>query len=441
MSVAVDRLFVHCRELVTLADGPALGARRGAAMCQLGVIADGAIAVQHGRIVAVGPTDHITRDYQAAETLDLYGYVVLPGLVDGHTHPVFAATRESEFHQRCAGADYMAIANAGGGILSSMRAVRTTGLADLTETTQRHLWGFLQHGTTTVECKSGYGLSLADELKSLQALQAALQTVPITGRRTFLGAHEFPPEYRADRAAYVRLLIETMVPQAAAAADYCDVFAEPGVFDREQTRAILQAAKAAGLRLRLHADEIQPMAGAELAVELGAASADHLRCVSEAGIAALAGSDTVATLLPGTVFCLGKDRYAPARALLTAGAAVAIATDFNPGTCFTQSMPLIMSLACTQMRMSAEEVITAATINPAFSLQLDAEVGSLHAGKRADFIALELPSWRGLGYAFGGNPVALTVKDGSPVLANVAEREPGLFALQHSQGSPRQDQP
>jgi imidazolonepropionase len=428
MTEVVDRLFVHCEELVTLVDGPARGPRRGDAMRRLGVVADGAVAVRDGRIVATGPTDDLHRRYRAAEELDLRGFVVLPGFVDCHTHPVFARTREQEFHLRCAGADYMAIAAAGGGILNSMRALRAMPLEELAARTERHLWGFLQHGTTTVECKTGYGLSLADEEKSLRALQLAMAELPLTIKRTFLGAHEFPPEFRDDRDGYVRLLCEQMLPALAPLADSCDVFAEPGVFDREQSRRILTAARAAGLRLRMHADEIQPMGGAELAVELGADSADHLGRISDEGIRRLAASDTVGVLLPGTIFFLAKPHYAPARRMIEAGCAVALATDFNPGSCHTQSMTLIQTIACTQMKMTAEEVITAATINPAFSLQLDGEVGSLHAGKRADLCVLDIPSWQAIGYAFGGNPVVMTVKDGRPVLANVAERDPDWFA-------------
>lgn len=427
MAETVDRLFVHCHELVTLTDGAPTGPRRGDAMRSLGVIDDGAVAVRGGRIVATGPTDRITRDYHATEELDLSGFVVLPGFVDCHTHPVFARTRENEFHMRCAGADYMAIAAAGGGILSSMRAVREMPLAELAERTERHLWGFAANGTTTVECKTGYGLSLADERKSLEALRMAAAQVPLQVKRTFLGAHEFPPEYRTDREAYVRLLCDEMLPQLAGMADYCDVFAEPGVFDREQSLRILSAAKAAGLRLRMHADEIQPMGGTELAVELGADSADHLGRISDEGIRRLAASDTVGVLLPGTIFFLAKPHYAPARRMIEAGCAVALATDFNPGSCYTQSMTLIASIACTQMKMTAEEVITAATINPAFSLQLDGETGTLHPGKRADLCILDIPSWRAIGYAFGGNPVAMTVKNGTPIVANVSERDPDWF--------------
>lgn len=428
MAETVDTLFLHCKELITLADGPPTGPRRGDAMQALGVVTDGAIAVRDGKVVATGSTDAIGRQYKAAEELDLSGHVVLPGFVDCHTHPVFAATREDEFHQRCAGADYMAIAQAGGGILSSMRAVRAASLDDLTAAVTQHLWGFPAHGTTTVECKSGYGLSTAAEVMSLKALAAAADEVPLTIRRTFLGAHEFPPEYRDDRDAYVELLVREMLPAVMDLCDSCDVFAEPGVFDLAQSRRVLLAAKAQGLRLRVHADELQAMGGAELAVELGADSADHLGRVSDAGIQALAGSDTTAVLLPGTGFFLGKDIYPPARRMVEAGCAIALSTDFNPGSCHTQSMTLVMTLGCVKLKLRPEEVLTACTINPAFSLRLDDQVGTLHAGKRADFVALDLPSFRGIGYAFGGNPVVLTVKDGRPLCANLNERLPDLFA-------------
>lgn len=429
MAANIDRLFVHCRQLVTLTDGASTGPRRGPSMRQLGIVEDGAVAVHDGRIVAVGPTERLGRDYRARDELDLEGFVVLPGFVDCHTHPVFARTREHEFHLRCAGADYMAIAQAGGGILSSMHAVRAMSEDELTARTERHLWGFLAHGITTVEAKTGYGLSLVDEHKSLRALQRAGARVPIGSKRTFLGAHEFPPEFRQDREGYVRLLCCEMMPALAPLAHYCDVFAEPGVFDRAQTERILQAAQRHGLRLRMHADEIQPMGGAELAVQLGADSADHLGRISDAGIAALAASDTTGVLLPGTILFLAKPHYAPARRMIDAGCAVAIATDFNPGSCYTQSMTLIMTLACAQMKMRAEEVITASTINPAFSLQLDDELGTLHPGKRADLCVLDIPSWEAVGYAFGGNPVVMTVKDGVPVSANVQEQRPEWGSL------------
>lgn len=424
---AVDRLYVRCKELLTLAGGEPTGARRGAALTDVAAIPDGAVAVRGGRIVACGTTDAIVARYSAPQTLELDGLVVMPGFVDCHTHPVFAGTREDEFHMRMAGADYMTIAQHGGGILKSVRQVRAATRADLTERVKAHFDGFLAHGTTTIEAKTGYGLSLEAETKSLDALEGAEADSPLTVRRTFLGAHEFPQEYRSDREAYVRLLIEEMLPKLAPRVTSCDVFAEPKVFDRVQSLRILSAARAEGLRLRVHADEIEPMGGAGLAVDLGADSADHLQRISVEDQDKLASSRTVAVFLPGTSFLLGKSVHAPARSMIDKGCAVALATDFNPGTCHVQSLPAIVTIACVNLKMTPEECVHAITINPAASLQLDGELGTLHPGKRADLVALDLPTWRALGYAFGGNPVVVTIKNGVPVWSNSGERDPELF--------------
>jgi imidazolonepropionase len=326
-----------------------------------------------------------------------------------------------------AGADYMAIAQAGGGILKSVRQLRAATEADLAASVRQHFDGFLAHGTTTIEAKTGYGLSTGDELKSIAALAAAEAGHPLTVRRTFLGAHEFPPEYRADREAYVRLVIEEMLPKVRGSVTSCDVFAEPKVFDRQQSQRILSAALAHGLRLRVHADEIEPMGGAGLAVELGADSADHLQRISLDDQDRLAASETVAVLLPGTSFLLGKSTHAPARALLDKGCAVALATDFNPGTCYSMSLPAIVTVACVNLKMTPEECVHAITINAAASLQLDSELGTLHAGKWADLVALNVPSYKALGYVFGGNPVVLTIKRGKVAWANTGEKDPSLF--------------
>lgn len=392
-------------------------------MRRLGVVADGAVAVREGRILAVGPTDHVSRRFAAPEEIDVSGYVVMPGFVDCHTHPVFARTREDEFHLRCGGADYMAIAQAGGGILSSMRAVRAADEAELGARVRRNLDGFLQHGTTTIEAKSGYGLSTQAELKSLRVLTDVMGDHRLRVSRTFLGAHEFPPEYRDDRDGYIQLLMDEMLPAIVAAglAESADVFAEPGVFDRQQSVRVLMTAKGLGLRLRVHADELQPMGGAEMAVELGADSADHLGRISLLGQERIAASHTTAVLLPGTTFFLSKPFVAPARGLIEKGAAVALATDFNPGSCYTQSLPLIMSLGCIQLKMTIEECITAVTINPAVSLHFDEDIGTLHPGKRADLAVLDIETHRALGYTLGGNPVVMTVKDGMPAVVNTSE--------------------
>ena len=418
----VDTLFTNCRELVTMTGGPATGARRGAITSeQLGVLENGAVAARGGKIVAVGSTREMVDRFRAKREVDLDGLVVMPGLVDCHTHPVFVATREAEFHRRCQGADYMAIAAAGGGILSSVAAIRRASPGELRSRVDEHLDGFLAHGTTTIEAKSGYGLDFDSEIASLEALTASaarLGTVRV--HRTFLGAHEVPLEHRDDPDRYVDSVIDRMLPAVVERrlAESCDVFAEPKVFDATRSERILTAARERGLGLRVHADELEPMGGAELAVRLGAASADHLLRVSDSGIDALAQTDTVAVMLPGTSFYLGKSSHAPARRMLDAGCALALATDFNPGSCYTQSLPLVITLACVLLHMTPEECLTAVTINPAVSLGLDAEVGSLHPGKRCDLAVLDLPSWRALGYAFGGNPVAMTVVNGEPVCLN-----------------------
>ena len=331
---------------------------------------------------------------------------------------------------RCAGADYMAIAAAGGGILNSAERLQACSEAQLSEAVLHHLDGFLEFGTTTVEAKSGYGLSTESEVKSLEVLTQAGSHHPLTISRTFLGAHEVPREYQDQRDSYVDLVISEMLPAVKDLCESCDVFAEPKVFDRLQSRRILAAAKAEGLRLRVHADEIEPMGGAELAVQLGADSADHLPRVSLSGQEALADSETTAVLLPGTSFYLGMSSHAPARSMIEQGCALALATDFNPGSCYAQSMPLIMTLACVLLHMTPEECIHACTINPAKSLHLDDRIGTLHPGKSADLAVLDLPSYRALGYCFGYNPVVLTVKDGEPGFANMREREPDLFTGQ-----------
>jgi imidazolonepropionase len=425
MKTKVDRLFLSAAQVVPLTDGPPTGARRGAALRQVRALNDGAIAVRAGRVVEVGPTAQLSTRYQADEEVDLRGLVVLPGFVDPHTHPVFVDTREDEFHRRIAGESYVAIAEAGGGILSSVRGVRSVSEDQLLDRTRARFDRFLRLGTTTIEAKSGYGLTLDDELKSLRVLARLRRSHPLTVSPTFLGAHAVPAEHREDPDRYVALLIDTMLPAVKDLADSCDVFAEPGFFDLQRSERILAAARAAGFRLRVHADEIEWMGGAELAARLDADSADHLIRIGDAGIQALAAARTVAVLLPGTSFLLGKPP-APARRMIEAGCAIALATDFNPGTCYTQSMHAVLSLACVALRLSPEEALTASTINAAASLRLDLELGTLHAGKRADFQVLELPSWRAVGYAFADNPVVMTIKDGRPVAVNSCSYEADL---------------
>jgi imidazolonepropionase len=422
-----DVLFRNAAELVPLTDGPAEGGVRGAALDVAAVMQHASIAVKDGRIAAVGPDAEMAKTWRAAHELDLSGYVVVPGLVDCHTHPVFAATREQEFAARTRGADYVEIARMGGGILSSVQALRAMPFADLQHLVEERLRRFLLLGTTAIEAKSGYGLSTEAEKKSLQVVRRAAEHVPITVRATCLAAHEVPPEFRGDPDGYVKLLIEETLPACRDLAEACDVFVEAHVFGIEQARAIGTAAKRLGYRLRLHVDEIEPMCGAELAVELGADSADHLGRISDEGIARLAASATTAVLLPGTTFFLRKKEHAPARRLIEAGALVALASDFNPGSCYTQSLPMIATLARLFYGMTPAECLNAMTRNAAASLGLSAERGTLHAGKAADFVALDLPSFAAFGYAFGDNPVVMTVKDGRPVALNSGEVDAHLL--------------
>ena len=417
----VDVLYRNIGECVPLSDGPVSGSARGEALGRAEVLRDVAIAVREEKVVEIGPDRELARRYEPAEELDLSGFVVVPGFVDSHTHPVFGATREREFGMRCAGADYVEISKAGGGILSSVQSLRGSERSELAELVETRLRRHLALGTTTLEAKSGYGLSLDSELTSLQVLTEVAASLPLTVQRTFLGAHEVAPEYRDDPNAYVDLLCQEMLPACREWAEACDIFVESHVFGIEASRRICERAKDLGYRLRLHVDELTPLGGAELAVEVGADSADHLAQVSDRGIEMLAASNTTATLLPGTIFFLNKPQQAPGRRLVEAGAAVALATDYNPGSCPTQSMPMIATLARIAYGFSAAECLNAMTRNPAASLGLSEDCGTLHVGKAADFVALDIPSFEAFGYGFGDNCVAMTVKDGRPVALNSTE--------------------
>ncbi|MGK7310781.1 MAG: imidazolonepropionase [Candidatus Longimicrobiales bacterium M2_2A_002] len=366
------------------------------------VLTDAALAVEDGRIAAVGHAADLAGRYPAAERVDCGGGVLTPGLVDSHTHAVFGRWRADEYALRAQGVPYMEIARRGGGINASVRDLRARSESELVSLTRDRLRDVLALGTTTVEVKSGYGLTTADELKMLRVVRLLGEEGPLDLIPTFLGAHEVPPEYRGRRDDYVDLLVDEMIPAVAGEglARFCDVFMEPGVFDGDETRRILEAGRAHGLIPKLHADELEPSGGAELAAELGAASADHLGAVSEAGIKALAGSDTVATLLPGTLFFLGRTSFAPARQLLDAGAEVALATDFNPGSSASPSLPLIMTMACSQMGMSPLESLVAATRGGARALRLD-DRGVLAPGLRADLIVWDTSDYREIPYRYG----------------------------------------
>jgi len=384
-----------------------------------GILTGGAVAVSGGRIVDVGPRDALEPRYVDFTPVNCQGRVLMPGLVDSHTHAIFGRPRADEQELRAAGFDYMEIARRGGGIHSSVRDLRTRSDEDLVALAVPRLQRLASYGTTTVEVKSGYGLTLEDEIRTLVVIAKVASIVQIRLVPTFLGAHEVPLEARATadgRSKYISLLVHEMIPRVAQQelARFADVFCEPGAYTVAESREILGAARSAGLGLKLHADELRSSGGAELAAELGATSADHLGAITDDGIKALAGSDTVATLLPGTLLFLGKERHAPARALLESGAAVALATDFNPGTSPTPNFPLILTLAVSQLRMSVAEAVLAATVNGAAALGMSGETGQLAPGFRADLALFDIEDVRELPYWYGDHRCLSTWVDGRP---------------------------
>ena len=394
--------MIHCGQLVTLAGKR--GPRQGAAeMRELAIIEDGAMVIADAKIERTGTTDDL-RGALAQEknlpVIDARGCVVTPGFVDAHTHMVFAGSRAAEFEQRIEGKTYQQIAAAGGGIATTVRATRNATAEELLTLAGRHAEWFLRNGTTTVEAKSGYGLSLDAELKILGVIRSLAKETPLRIVATLLAAHTIPPEFQQDRAGYIALVVREIVPrvQREKLAHFCDVFCDEHAFTIAESREILSAAKNAGFGLRMHVEQFAADGGAALAAELGAATADHLECTDEAGIAALASASVQPVLVPASVFCLGRDRYPKARAMMDAGLAVVLATDFNPGSSPTTSMPFVMSLACQQMKMLPSEALTAATINAACSLGLGEVVGSLEAGKAADFLIHEFHDYRELAY-------------------------------------------
>jgi imidazolonepropionase len=407
---------VGARHVVTCR-GPAR-ARRGAEMAELEVLADAAVLIEGERIAAVGRYADLrleTGDVKrGGEVVEVVG-VLYPGFIDCHTHAVFGAPRLDDHQRRALGEDYRTIAAAGGGILQSVRDVRARPADELLALTRTRIGALLAHGSTTIEVKSGYGLDGETELKQLRIVRRLQQTEPATLVPTFLGAHEVPPEFRERRAEYVRLLCEEWIPTVARErlAAACDVFCEPGVFSVPEARAVLTAARRHGLAVKLHADELEGSGGAELAVELGAASADHLARVSDAGIRALAASETVAVLLPATMVFLGHRRQAPARRLLDAGAAIALATDLNPGSSPTVSLPLVMALGVSQLGLRHAEVLNAVTVNAAAALGLAGDRGQIASGFRADLVACDVSDWREVAYWMGSNAVTAVWTGGS----------------------------
>jgi imidazolonepropionase len=395
------------------------GPRRGAALGELGIVKDGAVLVRDGLIAAVGTRAKIEAMAEAriAEKMDLGGRVVLPGFVDSHTHLIHAASRAEEYELKIAGASYEEIARKGGGILNSVKKLRAATSEALKRRARCALTQFAAYGTTTVETKSGYGLDVASELKILRLHKELATEQPLDIASTFLGAHVVPAEFRGTPEGvnrYIALLTEKLIPEVAQEnlAEFCDVFCDRGAFTREQARHILKVAKRHGLAPKLHAEQLSHTGAAQLAVKLGATSCDHLEQVNSRDIEALAKSQTVATLLPGCDFHLGLARYAPARKLIQAGAIVALATDYNPGTSPTTSMPMVLSLACSQLRMTPAEAITAATINAAYALRREKHIGSLGVGKLADLAVFEVADYREIPYYFGMNTCWMTLKRG-----------------------------
>jgi imidazolonepropionase len=387
-------------------------------MSDMGIIPNGAVAIRDGRVLEADPSDELCSRVRAAKTLSAGGRLVMPGFVDPHTHLVWAGERADEFAMRVAGATYMEIMAAGGGIMSTVRHTRGADLAELVTQTRVRLARMLAHGTTTVEIKTGYGLNVESELKQLEAIRRLQAESPATLVPTFLGAHAVPAEYRGRTDEYVDVVVEEMLPAVADLDEpppFCDVFCEEGAFSLEQSRRVLEAAQALGFGLKIHVDEFQPLGGTRLAVELGAVSADHLVSTPPDEIELLAQSGTMAVALPGTPFGLGHHEYTPARALIEAGGAVALATDCNPGTCWCESMQLMIALACRYMAMTPAEAISAATINAAHAVGLGHEVGSLEPGKRADLLIVDVPSYPYLGYRFGTNLVQTVMIGGRVV--------------------------
>jgi len=389
------------------------------------VLNDAAIAAFRGKIVWVGKTAEVEHNLELVKStvvIDATEKTVTPGFVDCHTHPIFFGCRENEFEMRIAGHSYEEIARAGGGIRASVRALRKASKEELVKEALPRLDRFLAHGTTTIEAKSGYGLTVEDELKSLEVIQELKQHHPIDLVPTFLGAHEIPDEYRSNRAAYIELIINEMIPKVreAGLAEFCDIFCESHVFVVDEARQILTAAKEAGLGLKIHADQLTRSGGSALAAELEATSADHLEHSTESDWRRMIENRVVAVLLPGAVFFLSKDHYAPARQMMDMGLPIAVSTDFNPGSCMTESMSMILTLSCLKLKLMPSEALTAATYHGARAIKRGNLLGTLEVGKRADLVVWDVPNHKHLPYHFGINLAKLVIKSGRVVCENPA---------------------
>jgi imidazolonepropionase len=411
--IEIDLLIKNARELLTLS--PSLKEETG-----LGIIKNGAMTIKDGKISWVGRTNELPKEFALklkGQEIDATDKMVMPGLIDPHTHLIFAGSRENEFEQRIQGLSYLEIAKSGGGILSTVEATRKAPFQELFSLGRRRLDRMLAKGVTTVEAKSGYGLSLQDELKILEVMKALQSDHPIDIVPTFLGAHTVPKEFRNDRKRYIDLLTEEMIPRIAQdrLAEFCDVFCEERAFSLEESRKILEKGKQYGLKPKIHADQLTPGGGAELAAEVGAFSADHLEYVSQIGIEKMAEKGVIAVLLPGATFFLSMKKFPPVREMIEKGVAVSLATDLNPGSSMTESLPLMMTMGCTLFKMSPKEVVLATTIHAARSMGRENEIGSLDIGKKADLLVLDIPNYKYLPYHFGVDHVETVIKGGKVV--------------------------
>lgn len=414
----VDKIVINANQLITVAGGNR--PRVGKNMSNLGIIENGAFAVKDGLIVAVDTTDNILEHFKSSEIIDAKNRVVMPGFVDPHTHPIFVHTRENEFEMRVEGKSYVDISLAGGGIRSTIATTKDAPQALLFNLAQQRIRKMISCGTTTIEAKSGYGLTTESELRQLKVISMLQESEKIDIVPTFMGAHEFPVEYKDDHQGYIDILTKEMIPAVAESglAEYCDIFTEEHVYSIAQSREVLNCAKEHGMKLKMHADEIKAIGGAELAAELGCVSADHLGAASVEGMKAMAKQGVIATLLPATIFSLGMTSYANARKMIELNIPVALATDYNPGSCNCDSMQFVITLACLKMRMTPAEAIVASTINAAHAIGMASKVGSLIVGKYADFLITDMPSYQYLPYHFGSNNVKEVYKKGELIYKN-----------------------
>lgn len=414
-----DLIIINASEIHSLASGGK--AKRGKEMQDTGLLKNAGIAIKDGKIIELGDSRKIEKEYHWDEAIDARGKLITPGFVDSHTHPVFVHTREDEFAMRIAGKSYVEIAKAGGGIRSSIASTVAATEDELFDLAQKRINKMIALGTTTLEAKSGYGLQTEAELKQLRVIKRLAEELPIRIVPTFMGAHEYPAQYKDDHEGYLKILCEEMIPAVAkqGIAVFCDIFTEAHVYNIAESRRVLQKAREYGMKLKMHADEIEPIGGAELAAEMRCTSADHLGAASDEGIRAMGEAGVIPTLLPATLFSLRAKNYARGRFMIDSVLPVAIATDYNPGSCNCDSMAFTMSLACLQMGFSPAEALAAATINAAFALDLGDKVGSLEVGKEADLILWDIPGINFIPYHLGSSHISRVIKGGKSIYKDI----------------------